>query len=422
MQKMFFSFLLFCAAVFPLSAQSITLDSCQIKARNNYPLIKRFSLIEQSHEYNLSNANRAYLPQLSLLARATYQSDVTKIPIPEPFSQLMDIPELKKDQYNAALELTQVIWDGGNISSHKKMADASSEVEKQQAEVDLYALRQRVNQLFFGILLLNEQLKQNDLFNKELQRNYDMISSYMQNGLANQADLDAVKIEQLNNNQNKIKIIESRKAYIEMLGYLIGEPLNENTSFEKPSGEVEISKNIQRPELQLFSAQTSLFEAQNKLITANNMPTLGLFVQGGYGRPALNMLSPDFDFYYIGGVRLQWNLSNFYTQSNNRKKIKVNQNLVETQKETFLFNTNLQVSQESREIDKIKGLMAYDDEIIALRKNVKISAEAKVANGTLSVIEFLREVNAENMAKQSKILHEIELLNAIYELKNTVNN
>ena len=404
----------------PLSIYGqLTLEECQQKAQQNYPLVQQYNLIEQSKEYNLSNVGKGYLPQLSLSAKASYQSDVTEIPIKIPG---IDIDGLRKDQYQATLELNQVIWDGGTIRAQKTLSKANSNVERKKLDVNMYELNDRVNQLYFGILLLDAQLVQNDLFQKELQRNYGQVNSYVENGIANQADLDAVKVEQLNTVQKKSEMEASRKAYREMLAAMIGMKLDDTTTLAKPEEEsLLVSKEINRPELSLFAEQDALLNAQYQQLQAKNLPKLGLFAQGSYGNPGLNMLKNEFSPYYIAGVRLSWNLGNLYTKKNETRLIDVNRNDIKVQKETFLFNTNLQVTQGNNEVEKLMKLMKEDDEIIHLRGNIKTSAEAKVANGTLTVIEMLREVTAEDQAKQNKSLHEIQLLMAIYNLKNITN-
>ena len=397
----------------------LTIDECQTKARENYPLIKRYDLIKKSQEYTLSNAGKAHLPQFALIAKASYQSDVTSVPISIPG---INIPTLSKDQYNAYIDVSQSLWDGGTISAQKKIANSNAEVEQQQINVDLYAIQERVNQLFFGILLFNAQLNQNQIMQDELQRNFVTILNYIENGIANQADLDAIKVEQLKTKQNRIQIESNKKAYTDMLSYMIGEPLNDNIIFIKPNADnILVSNTINRPELQLFESQNKLFESQKSMIKSSYMPKINLFLQGGVGRPALNMLNPDFDTYYIGGVRLTWNFGALYTQKNDVRKLEINQNNIATQKETFLYNTNLKITLENQEIKRLKDLMTDDDEIISLRENIKKSAQAKVANGMMTVIELMREVSSEDLAKQAKITHEIELLMAIYNLKNTTN-
>lgn len=403
--------------------QQYSIEQCQEMAQRNYPLIKQYDLIESSKEFSISNANKGYLPQLSLSAKASYQSDVTELPVKIPG---IDIKGMRKDQYQAALEVSQVVWDGGNIHARKEVTKASSEVEKQKLDVDMYAINERINQLFLGILLLEEQLRQNGSLQEELQRNYDNVKAYVANGIANQADLDAVKVEQLNAIQKQDEMESSHRAYCEVLAKMINVPSAIGSKMlEKPNTDVLLKKDntyeIDRPELYLFSAQENQLEAQREVLSAKNLPKLGLFVQGTYGNPGLNMLKDEFAANYVAGVRLSWDFGNLYTRKNESRQIELSQSSVDVQKETFLFNTNLQVTQSNNEIAKIVKLMKHDDEIIMLRNNIRKSAQAKVANGTLTVTEMLREITAEDVAKQNKYLHEIQLLMAIYELKNTTN-
>ena len=408
----------------------LSIDQCQEKARKNYPQIKQYSLIEQTGAYNISNANKGYLPQLSFSAQATYQSDVTEIPasLGQILSQLtgqnVTIASMSKDQYKMVAELQQTIWDGGMISSQKEQIKATTELEKQKLEVDLYTIKERVNQIFFGILALNEQKIQIDLLQKELQTNYEKIKAYMQNGVANQADLDMIRVEQLKVKQKKAELNAIQKSYREMLTVMIADTTALTAALEKPVFDTDMNREfgIKRPELKLFDAQTSLFASQEKMIRAGNLPKLGVFGQGGYGNPGLNMFNPGFTPYYILGAKLTWNFSGLYSQGNHLQKIALNKQTVASQKETFLFNTNLKVVNAQNEIAKIKEQIKSDDEIIALRKNIKKAAEVKVENGTLTVTDLIREINAESTAIQEKALRQIQLSMAIYNLKNITNN
>ena len=413
-----------------MHAQSLSIETCQEKAKENYPLVKQYGLIEQTAQYNINNANKGYLPQLSLSAKATYQSAVTQIPssLGDVLSKLtgkpFSFPALPKDQYQAVIEASQVIWDGGVISTQKKITSQSSEVEKQKLEVDLYALKDRVNQLFFGILLLNEQLKQNDILKNDLLTNYNRLNAYKQNGIANQADLDAIKVEQLNADQRESDMISTKKSFVIMLSALTGIVINDQTELSKPLPDLSIlkaSSNL-RPEIKLFEAQNNLYESQKSLINAGNLPKIGAFVQGGYGQPGLNMFTTGFSPFYIGGIRLSWNISGLYSQKNNVSKLELNKKSVDIQKETFLFNNNLVTQQQQTEIEKIQSTISNDDEIIRLRQNIKKATSAKMENGTASVSDLIRDINAENQAQQLKSLHEIQLLMNLYQLKNNINN
>jgi len=427
-QILFLFLLLLCQL--SANAQSLTIETCQVKAKENYPLVKQYGLIEQTARYNISNANKGYLPQLALSAKATYQSDVTQIPssLGEVLSKLsgkpFSFPALPKDQYQAVLEATQVIWDGGVISTQKKITNISTEVEKQKLEVDLYTLKDRVNQLFFGVLLLNEQLKQNDILKNDLLTNYNRLNAYKQNGIAYQSDLDAISVEQLNANQRESDLKSTKKSFYIMLSALTGITINDQTELTKPIIDLSILKETSnhRPELRLFEAQSNLYESQKTLLNAGNSPKIGAFIQGGYGQPGLNMFTIGFSPFYVGGIRFSWNISNLYSQKNNINKIDVSRKTVDIQKETFLFNNDIITKQQQTEIEKLRSTLGNDDEIIRLRQNIKKAAASKVENGTASISDLIREINAENQALQLKSVHEIQLLLNIYQLKNNTNN
>ena len=407
----------------PVWGREITIEECYRKAQANYPLIKQYDLIEKSREYSVSNANKGYLPQISFSAKASYQSDVTKLPF--NFSRLgisgVEIPTLSKDQYGATVDITQTIWDGGATRFRKDDIRMSAEVEKKNTEVALYKVNERVNQIFFGILLADAQIRQNKLYQEELERNYRQIESYIANGVGNQSDLDAVKINRLKAEQSRIQFVSTRKAYVEMLSRLVGEPIGDDVEFVKPAV-LRAGGEVNRLELQLYDSQIRHLQVKDKEIVSGLMPKFGLFFTGGYGKPGLNMLEDDFAAYYVAGVKLSWNMGNFYTRRNSKRQLRDNVRAVELQRETFLFNLDLDMTQKNNEIEKYVKQLRYDDEIIALRNSVKEASVAKVANGTLSGTDFMRDVNAEQLAVQDKIFHEIELLLAMYDLKYITNN
>ena len=400
-------------------AQTVTLEECQTMARENYPAISRFSIIEQSKNYTLANANKAYLPQLSLEAKATYQSDVITIPLDMPG---IEIPVPDKDQYQIVAQANQIIWDGGKIAAKKEMIEAGAVVEEKTLETELYSLRERVNQLYFGILLVQEQLKQQVVMEEELQRNHDIVESYVENGIANQADLSTVKIEMLKAGQQRIQMESAQTAYLQMLSILIGNKISKETEFVKPSVSNDNSSVIiKRPELELFSAQEATIDAQTNELKSTIMPAIGAFVQGGYGKPGLNMLQNEFDAFFLGGVKLSWNFGSLYTYKNSVKSNELKKLSIDTQRDTFTHNLNMQISQQQNEIEKYRKTMKDDEEIIRLQQQIKDAAEAKVENGAMTVSDMLKELTALEMAKQAKLLHEIQHINSIYTLKNTTN-
>ena len=408
-----------CVLALGAKAQVVTLDECQAMARENYPATARFSLIEQSKNYTLANANKAYLPQLSLEGKATYQSDVITIPLDMPG---LEIPVPDKDQYQIVAQANQIIWDGGKIAAKKEMIRAGAQAEEKQLETEIYTLRERVNGLYFGILLMQEQLKLQTVLDDELQRNHERVASYIDNGIANEADLSSVKIEQLKAKQQRIEMESAQMAYLQMLSILTGAELDNNTEFAKPPLQTDNSLVIiNRPELDLFRAQQATIDAQTIDLKSGVMPVIGAFAQGGYGKPGLNMLQNEFDAFFLGGVKLSWNIGNFYTLKNSVKTNELKKLSIDTQRNTFIYNLNMQLSQQQNEIEKYRKTMRDDEEIIRLQQQIKDAAEAKVQNGSMTVSEMLKEVTALEMAKQAKLLHEVQHINSTYKLKNTTN-
>lgn len=418
--------LAFVLLVFPLvvegagAQERITLGECYEWAHANYPQIHRYGLIEQTEQYNLSNAAKGWLPQLSVNAKATYQSDVTKLPFDvDKLSAIIpgiEIPTLSKDQYQVVAEVNQTIWDGGVIRSARRLTEAQATVDREQLNSNLYALNDRVNQLYFGCLLQDELIRQNGLLQKELQLNIDRISAMMENGVANLSDRESMEVELLNARQKAIELKAARSAYGKMLTALIGRPDSGAFVLEVPSlpEAPSLSPVICRPELRALDAQSELLELQNKQLTAGLMPRIGAFFQGGYGRPGLNMLEDSFNPFYIAGVRLSWNMGKLYTLKNDRRKIATDRRAVEVERETFLFNTRLQLTQQNTEIRKMTELMKADDEIIRLRSSIKKAAEAKLANGVISVTDLIHEINSEDLARQAAATHRIQQLQSIY--------
>jgi outer membrane protein TolC len=283
-------------------AQQLRIEECYEKARANYPLIKQYELIEQSRDYTLSLINRVFLPQFQMSAKATYQSEVTKIPI--DFSKLLppgalapEIPVLNKDQYGVQLEVNQILWDGGLVDAKRQGVRAKIEADEKALEAGLYAVRERVNQLFFGILLTEAMAEQTGLFQAELQRVHDQIASLVESGLASKADLDAVKVEQVKIQQGLTQILYNRSAFLDMLSAFIGEKIDGDVTLQTPDVGYSLSREIRRPELAMFDAQIRSLDVEKKEINADLMPKLSLFLAGGYGRPGLNMLKTEFSAY-----------------------------------------------------------------------------------------------------------------------------
>jgi outer membrane protein TolC len=407
-----------------LSAQAqLTLEQCYELARQNYPAIKQYALVEQSRDFTLQNAAKGWLPQVSVNGRASYQSKVTQLPI--DVSQFgIDYKGLSKDQYDAHVMVNQPIYDGGVITANKNILKAQTDVQTAQLDVTMYSIRERVNQLFFSVLLIDEQLAQNQLLQDDLKLGLNTVSAMMKGGIANQTDVDNVKVEQIKARQQEHSLRTARHTYLTMLGSFINLSLDANTQLEKPADpgfKSQGSDPNNRPELAMYDSQNRLLDARLKALDASLMPKVGAFLQGGVGNPGLNMLKNGWDTYYRIGATISWNIGSFYTRKNDQQLIANERQQITANRETFLFNNRLQQQQTNGQIENLRQQVNEDEEIIQLREGIRNKSEKRVQNGIETVNEMLRDINAVGEARQQKAIHEVQLLQEIYELK-TINN
>lgn len=394
---------------------TLSIDSCYELARKNYPLTKQFDLIEKTKEYSISNANKAYLPQISLTAIAGYISGLPSFSLPG------ESAESNNGQFIGIGQINQTIWDGGATRTQKNIINATAEVDKSNLEVNLRTMRERINQLYFGILLIDEQLKQLDILNTNLQRNLKNVELTKENGYAYKSDVDEVRAEVLKVEQQKIEFTYTRKGYLDMLAYLIGQQLNENTQLEKPvSLESFSSLPNNRPELNFYSSQRKLIEAKSSLNRVGNMPKIGLIGAGVMLQPGMDLGPSSFNSLAVVGLSMSWNTSNLYKTSNNKQLDQIQSDLVNVQQETFVFNNNLQLKQASDEIEKHQAIVSKDNEIVVLKENITKSYQIKYNNGAGSMNDLLTSLNKESEAKSNQTLHNIELLLSVYNYK-TIN-
>ena len=405
----------------------VTLDECRRLAREHYPEIRQYDLVRRTEEYTLSNARRAWLPQLSLAAQATWQTEVPSFPNALAgmlAQQGIDMPGMNKDQYKAALELNQTLWDGGKSEADKRIARAEAAEQARSADVDLYALQGRVDNLFFGILLLDERIAQTRLTLDLLRSNLETVRALQRNGVAMQSDADAVEAELLTVNQQLTQVTASRDSYRRMLEIFTGRPLG-GEQLERPDASEPRSMESSRPELALFDATADKLTAQERLVKAATRPHFGLFAQGYYGYPGMDyfqsMMSPDWSWNAMAGVKMSWNFGAYYTRKNSLAKLRTAKEQVEVQREIFLFNTRLQTAEESGDIARLRKALADDDRIVALRRSVREAAESKLRNGVIDTDDLLRKITDEAAAATARSAREIELLKTIYELKHTIN-
>ena len=398
----------------PIAVHALSLNEARSMARDNYPAIRQYRMIEQSRDFTLDNVMKGWLPQVSISAGAYGFTDILKSD--KKMEQVgMDMNNFMA---NASVMIKQSVYDGGQIAARKKVVWAESQVQKQQLDVSMYAINEQVDQLFFGILLLDEQLKQNALLQKDLATSERTIRSMMIGGIANQTDLDAILVERLKAKQQNESLLASRQSYLRMLGVFVGKDLAAAAeTLEKPA-QGYVRANVNRPELKYYASQNLLLDAQRKQLNTQLRPTVGIFGMGMVHSKMSDMLNNGM---MVAGVSVSWNIGALYTRKNDIRKIEVQRQMNDSQREVFLFNNRLQNEEANGAIASLKRQIEKDEEIVRLRENIRGKSDRKVELGTKSVNELVSDINAVSLARAQKAMHEIQLLKEIYRQKN-INN
>ncbi|WP_187696427.1 TolC family protein [Xanthovirga aplysinae] len=389
----------------------LSIEECYEKARRNYPLIKQYGLIKRAKDYTLSNANKAYLPQFKAAALEAFIEGIPPAILPRKFN------------FIGLAVLSQSIWDGGNTKAKKAVEVANSGIDKANLEVSMYSIKERVNNLFFGILLLEEQLKQLQLTIKNLEQHLERTRIAVENGKTYPTDLDEIGVQILNIEQQMTDLRHNRLAYLEVLSAMIGESIGEQKKLLKPVVmENKYPLSINRPELNLYQNQKKLYLAQHKVNKASLYPYIGVTVLGFFIVPGIDIAGSSISTVFVTGVNLSWSIDGLYKNANNKKLTKINIQKVRVEKETFLFNTNLELSQYEKELEKYHTYLQQDQEVLKLKKKIKEAYEVRYENGVSSMTDLLDKINDENIAQLDMILHEIQYLMSVYEIKNTSGN
>lgn len=395
----------------------LTLNECYQLARQNYPAIKKKDLIAQTSQFTVENANKRYLPQVSFSGQASYQSQTVSFPEALGTSGNFGLlPTISKDQYKIQGEVDQQIYDGGSIGKQNEVTKANMALQQQQIEVNLYALNDRINSIFFSVLLMDAQLKQNDLSKANLQTQVQKTQAAYNNGIAFQSNVNELQAEVINTDMASTEYIANRASYLRMLSLLIGKEVASSAQLVMP-GAINTVGDVNRPELKAYELQKLVYQAQEKQLKADYLPKFDAFFQGAYGRPTPNIIENQFGAWYIAGIRLNWSLGSLYTLSNQKKILGLSRLSADADKDTFLLNTRLDITQQDEQVTKYNDLIRQDEKTITLRESVTRSAEAQLANGVITTHEYIQQYNAENLARQNLIMHRIQLLQAQYNQK-----
>lgn len=397
-----------------------TLDECIVWAYDNYPQVKEMSLIEMTKGIDLKNAAYAWLPHLNISGKATWQSEVVEMPMDIPG---MDI-NIPHDQYGLTAEFTQQIWDGGTSRSQKELAEAGAEVKKTQLETNLWSIRSRVQNVFLGIILIDKQLELNRLLRESLERSSEEVKSRMEAGVALPSDLDQVSVNILSCLQQRASLDADRKSYVKILGLLTGRDMTD-VELAVPQDAVNYvddgARDFEtRPEMAFYAAQLKQNEFQRRQLNTLISPKLNLSLQGGYGRPGMNMLSGDFSGYFVAGLKLQWNIGALYTRGLDKRRVNADAQKIDLTRKSFILNSSVEAEQKNNAILKARDVLEKDSEIIGLRQRIRASGENQYREGTIKMNDYLSMLDEEYKAKANESMHEVQLMMAVYDMKNTI--
>ncbi len=397
-----------------LSAHALTLEEARRLAHDNYPAIRQYRLLAQSRDFTLSNVAKGWWPKVSASA-GTYAFTA-------PLKQNVQMEAMEFSMKNwmasGSVTVSQRLYDGGQTAAQRRVVSAQNDVQQRQLDVSMYAVNERIDQLFFGILLLDAQLRQNGWLQEDLENSEQTVKSMMDGGLANPGDLDALLVERLKAKQQQEALVALRRSYLRMLGVLVGKTLAENEPLEKPAVAASGSRMVNRPELSYYASQNLLIDAQRRQLDSQLRPTVSLFGTGLVHTKVGDLLNNGL---LMGGVNLSWNVGALYTRKNDIRKLETQRAMNDSQRETFLFQNRLQNEEADGRVESLRRQMVQDAEIVRLRERIRLRTEKKVQLGTERVSELVRDIHAVSLARVQQEQHEIELLKEIYGQK-TLNN
>jgi outer membrane protein TolC len=404
-------------SLLPASAKAqdtLSLEQCYVQVEQHFPLAQQMNLLQGSHELKIRNYNKNWLPTINLNGQVSYQSDVTKVEIelPSPLPAL-DMPELSKDWYKATLDVSQTIWDGNVTSYQKQVEDMTLEVDQVNVQSELYKLKEQVNRFYFSIILLDHNEALLISTQKQLQEKRKEVEAGIKYGAVLQSTADALDAEMLTLEQKLAETRIDRKGLIAMLGELISLDISPDIHLVMPDPQImDYTFQNQRFENTMFSLQQNKLDLLSRMITTEWNPKFFAFGQAGIGRPGLNMLSNNFEPFYIVGIKLNWHLLNWNKNKNEKKILGIQSAIIGTQQAAFEKNLKIQAEKELAEILKTLDVIKQDHEIIALREKITRSASAQLSNGVITSSEYVTRLTEERQAKLSYEIHQVQLVRA----------
>lgn len=413
--------------VFLSNAQTLTIERCVMLARENYPLIAQYGLLEKISEVNISNISKGWLPQGSASGQISWQNDVAALP--ELLTGMLtqngiNYPGLDKTQYRIGIDITQQIWDGGKIQANKQAIKTSTDVKKASLDVQLYDVEGRVEELYFSILLLNKYIRRADKTIALIDSTLIQAKSMFANGVAMKSDCDQIEAKLLATQQQKIQLCSNYVSLTRILELFIGEPIGQR-DLVIPAAEITEQQSESCPQTQLFESRLNNIRASELGIKASQMPTVGAFASGYYGYPGYNMFknmqSRDMSFNFMAGVKVAWNFGSLYTRKNDLNKLELQRKEIETERTTFNFNNNIAILESIGQIDALRDMMRNDEKIVELRQNVLNAAQSQLRNGVIDSTTLLTKITDEELAENDLAQHRLELIKAIHKLNHIKN-
>jgi outer membrane protein TolC len=391
---------------------SISLTGCHMLAIQNAPRLQDKSHLEQIGVLKSDNAGTLWYPSLNLNGKVSYQSDVIELVLEDvPFP--IEFPEIPHDQYGLDLDVSQTLYDGGITKSRRRFEEATTAAELQSVEVDLYSVKSRINQIYFTILLLQENNNNLQLHREILLKRKAVLESAMEEGAVMESEIKVLEVELLKIQQSLIQIESGKQSMLNTLNVLCGTQFPDDVHLTLPHFEQPVEDSWNRPEELLFKLKDASMEAGKELLARKRMPHLFAFGQAGYGKPGYNFLGGEWDFYYRVGAGLRWNIWDWNTNRRERQVIEQQQHILQNRKAAFDMGISTKLVQEEKKIEQYKKSVELERQVLDLQEEISEQASVKLANGTITATDYITEINKESMARINMATHKIRILQSM---------
>ena len=395
-------------------SDTVTLFDCYKQAEKTYPLARQTGMLEKANDLKIKNLNKNFLPQLNLNGSASLQSDVTelKLNLPAQFSNIK-FPQISKDMYKLTLDVNQSIYDGNVTNFQKKLEHFNLQSDQQNISIELYQIKERINQAYFSIFLLQQNEVLLNSNKTQLESKLKEIQAGVANGTMYATNADIIQAELMKIDQQLIETRTDRTTAFKVLSELASSSIPDNSKLALPT--VQIASTAfedKRPELQLYNIMQTKTGLMKEMVNTRWNPKFYAFGQAGYGRPGLNMLSNDFTPWWVVGAKLTWNIWNWNLSKNEKKIYDIQNDIIGTQKEAFEKNLKIEASSGLAEIEKLGELLQKDKDIIDLRTRITRTASSQLDNGIITSSDYIARLNEETQAKLALELHKIQLVKA----------